>query len=312
MNYTFSFEKGTKYLSNRLKMKYLKKYGFKELEYNPKIQTGWCNNNNNSILTTCLYKEDPLYNKLKLFKLLKNEYYIPETSSIKNGMWTSKILTEHGFYYVKDPIEDAGRGIVFKTNKEDIEEYSKQHSKKEFIIQKRIEEPFCHEGRKLDLRVYCVICSNKKNMWVRIYKNAICRKNPYKYDINNSNTELTNTTVNKKNIDYESCVLYLTKDNQLYDFLMPKIVKIIYKLFKKYAHIYEKFKSKPIALLYGLDFLVTKSQKCYLLEINRLPSIRNTDFHNTVIETLVKSCYKPLLLKNKLFKSSLYYDIKIS
>ena len=92
---------------------------------------------------------------------------------------------------------------------------------------------------------------------------------------------------------------------------MPKIVKIIYKLFKKHISIYDPFKYDLMALLYGMDFLVTKTRECFLLEINRSPSIHDTDFHNKVIETIVKYCYKPLLLENRLLKSNLYYDIEL-
>lgn len=311
MNNTFSFKKGENYISNKLKMKYLKKYGFKEETYNTNIITGWCNNQKNAILKTNLYKNDPLSNKLYLWKLLQTESYIPKTTSIKNGRWTTNIFSSDDFYYVKDPEKDAGNGIVFKKTIEEIEKYSRNHPNKELIIQKRIDNPYCYEGKKIDMRVYCVLCSNKKKLWVRIYKEAICRKNPYIYDLSKHETELTNTTVNKNKTDYESCIIYLSRNNELYNVLMPKIVKIIYKLFNKYTHIYNKYKDNIMTLLYGIDFLVTKKKECFLLEINRSPSIHYTNFHNKIIETLVKNCYKPLLLKSKLLKSSLYYDIEL-
>ena len=114
MNNTFSFKKGKNYISNKLKMKYLKKYGFKEETYNPNIITGWCNNQKNAILKTVISKNDPLSNKLYLWKLLQTESYIPKTTSIKNGRWTTNIFSSDDFYYVKDQEKDAGKGIVFK------------------------------------------------------------------------------------------------------------------------------------------------------------------------------------------------------
>ena len=89
---------------------------------------------------------------------------------------------------------------------------------------------------------------------------SCCRKNPYIYDLNKHETELTNTTVNKNKTDYESCIIYLSRNNELYNILMPKIVKIIYKLFNKYTHIYNKYKDNIMTLLYGMDFLVTKKR----------------------------------------------------
>jgi glutathione synthase/RimK-type ligase-like ATP-grasp enzyme len=103
-------------------------------------------------------------------KVTLNSIYFLENSS------ESKIDTHKPLFIVKPTRQAWGRGIFLTSKVEDIP------SKKSWVVQEYITNPFLIDGIKFDLRIY-VLVTHAEPLTIYIYKEGFARFASEKYDL---------------------------------------------------------------------------------------------------------------------------------
>lgn len=309
----YSVKKNNK--PNRIKSEALERNGFKYAPYTKKGMYDWCDNNKQSRMTVRIPQTRVYNNKMKFFQHFKGASFLPETYSIQNGTWENgvsppKPKNSKLKYYVKNPGIEKGNGITILKHDE-IEAFSKKsrNSRVAFIVQPNIENVALIEGRKFDLRCYCVVASDGNTTTYRIYRHGICRLNYFKYDKNNQDTLLTNTSKGlKEKVSYADLVRVFDESLDFYHDAFIKIVLHFNEM--KQKHILD-FKGTKGMLVFGVDFLFDDEGKGVILEMNHNPGLRDHPFHKELYHRIIKYNLKPLVKYGKLQKTPWFFDLQV-
>ena len=239
-----------------------------------------------------------LYNNYLIFKknFTKDFNYMSETYILpyQNKLIKKKFLnykpTKDNLWLIKPSSSSLGRGIHFLKQSSDI-------PNNKSIISKYISNPDLIKGRKYDIRIYCFVTGTKP-LKIYVYNEGIVRIAVEKYDLNINDLDnlfkhLTNVAINKKNKkfienddnEYSNIwSLSMLKKHMIerginFDEIFLKIqdicIKSILTMYSKEIKREKKYNiiNGNIFELFGMDILIDKNMKPWLLEVNYSPSL---------------------------------------
>jgi hypothetical protein len=216
------------------------------------------------------------------------KHVMPETYLLSNPHDMQHLLTTQndGVFILKKNVQRK-EGLVLtrgqSLTKELLETYRTQRFK---VVQVYVEDPFCIQGHKLNLRVYISV-SSKGRRWRRadVYTDHIkCIYTLKKYK-------------GKETLDFDSHITSHRRDPGLYertglplcfnDLKIPllreeresvleqirNIVSMVLGATKTRLGVLPNIRSNPKKQLFGCDFLLDSSLHVYLLEINKGPDM---------------------------------------
>lgn len=240
-----------------------------------------------------LDRKDLLYNN---YKLMQNEYpedfnYMPETYTSENkDIFIEKYkynkISKDNLWLIKPKNNSGGRKISFLKNINDI--------KINDIITKYISEPLLINKRKFDFRIYLLVTGHDP-LKIYIYQEGLIRLSAEEYDLdlndlNNLKKHLTNTAINKNNkngyknndilMSLSKVKNYLQENyNMDFNIIWEQIKDFSIKSFISINHLEineeKKYKihSNNLFEFYGIDVMIDKNFKPWLIEINPTPDI---------------------------------------
>ena len=258
-----------------------------------------------------LGRKDLLWTHLSNMKRSHPEEYnfMPETYL---DMEKCAQKRENGSIWIsKPPNGSCGRGIcVFKSN-------SKFQPPKGSIVQRYIDNPLLIEGRKFDLRIYVLVTSFDP-LKIYVYEDGLVRRATELYDLSKSMlnqqcVHLTNYSVNKKSEKYlknkenteenksskwslKELRTYLLAKGINFENIFNEIKALAVKTIISADHVLTSYlhqsadcrKTPPfnhIFEIFGLDVIIDKNLKPWLLEVNVEPSLSSSSPFDKRIKT---------------------------
>ena len=169
-----------------------------------------------------------------------------------------------------------------------------------FVIQKYIERPMLYKYHKFDLRVFALMTHERELL---VFGDCYVRLSSLPYDPDKKNylIHLTNNAVQVRSNSYGSLVKgniisireleeysqYLFKEtgNQIYDIeaghFMRKIKEVIKTTFDSTESILSEKERKFNFELFGYDFMIDADMKLWLIEVNSIPSLGESNTYIT-------------------------------
>ena len=184
---------------------------------------------------------------------------------------------------------------------------------KKLVIQKYIEDPLLFEGKKFDIRLYIMV---NQHCSLFMFRDMYVRVSAYPFSLSDKQKfgHLNNIALQKysKHYDSEKAVININQLSEYirdhyyptFDFetlIRPKLQQIISILG---AVALPKFKvfhpSKKHFEIFGLDFMIDRSLKVWLIEANTNPAITTGNgFLDSLIPRMLDDAFKITL--DKLF-----------
>ena len=246
-----------------------------------------------------------LCDKVKFSQFFAFKNYIPLTvTRFNNHIFSNNIklkLKNHKFF-IKPSNGSCGNDILITYNP-----FNKL--KKNMIAQKEIVTKL-YNGRKWDLRIYIVHEIKNNKFRTYMYKNGLVRLAPEKYNESTSVRALITNTSKLNTFDNYDDLNFPFSNYDNYKYYMKKIQYIMKDIHKHIKNNIKFNKSLNISefQLFGYDFIISKNDDIFLLEINRSPhSIlsRNSE----AIKSMKYDIYK--CIYNKFIKLNIIKENKI-
>ena len=244
----------------------------------------------------------------KDFNYMPRTYVMPYDKEIVKKKFLNYTVNTKNLYIVKPNVSSRGRGIhLFDNYKDSVSD--------DVLISKYISNPHLINGKKYDIRLY-VLVTGFSPLKIYVFNEGIARISSELFTLELSKLKnlyihLTNTSINKKNINYKRVTdptkddgndwtltvlkKYIKKKSNI-DFdtvILPKINDIIVKslltVLEK-AHIKDRERYvKPGTLyqLFGYDILLDKNFRPWLLEVNYGPDMANIDDFDLILKSKV-------------------------
>ena len=244
----------------------------------------------------------------KDFNYMPRTYIMPYDKKIVEKKFLNYTIKTNNLYIVKPKVSSRGRGIHLFDN-------YKNSVKDDVLISKYISNPHLINGKKYDIRLY-VLVTGFSPLKVYVFNEGIARisselftldisklKNPY--------IHLTNTSINKKNLNYKRVTdpskddgndwtltvlkKYIKKKHNI-DFdkiILPKINDIIVKVFLTVLESADKkdkeryIQPGTIYQIFGFDILLDTKFKPWLLEVNYGPDMNSIDNFDLILKSKV-------------------------
>lgn len=239
------------------------------------------------------------------FDLFKNEYQQNNLYILKKNMQRQK-------------------DIQISNNLQDITNIVNKHKNDAFpyvVIQELLQNPYLIDGRKINLRVYILICKYKEDFRLYIYNDGFMYYTAERYEPNSTDIKTNITTgyidreVYKKNpltlkdlrkyLDSESRPLTIKEKHVKRYYLLSKyLFDNVQKLLKDVISIYryklgdnDKLKDNKQFELYGSDIAVFDDLTVKLMEINKGPDLDAKDERDSELKhNLVRDIFKSVNL----------------
>ncbi len=239
-----------------------------------------------------------LYNNYIIFKknfsedfnYMSETYILPYQIKLIKKKFSNYTPTKDNLWLIKPSSSSLGRGIHFLKQSSDI-------PNNKTIISKYITNPDLIKGRKYDIRIYCLV-TGINPLKIYVYNEGIVRIAVEQYDLNindldNLYKHLTNVAINKKNKkfiendDNENSNIWslsmlkqhMSEKGINFDEIFLKIqdicIKSILTMYSKEIKREKKHKiiNGNLFELFGMDILIDKNMKPWLLEVNYSPSL---------------------------------------
>ena len=169
----------------------------------------------------------------------------------------------------------------YKTLTSYIEESNryKKYQSANFTIQKGVNNPLLINGRKFDLRIFCLVVFTNGNIGFYLFKKGLLRKSLKRYDSNTIDkaTHITNTTFTYSktttSIDGNSKFTELFDKKHKYYNYYDKIKDITNDICNIYKNKLDISTHKYGYILLGFDYIIDINGNVYILEINDQPQL---------------------------------------
>ncbi len=251
-----------------------------------------------------LKNTDYLVSKIVLWLIIKNFYGASEACKIMPYTWNlnskqdindfKKKFVKDRLYIVKNNTQRQ-EGLLILDNLESIINSNKKY----LLVQELLQDPYLINGRKINLRVYCLFIKNSKgSVKICIYKDGFMYYTPEFFEKNtkefskNITTGYVDRKVYQENpLTHDDFRTYLDSNRNLSEIesnLRNKNIKLseyvftqIYDLLKSVYYIYTNLLSvEDIGIgfqLYGADIAINDNLNPSLMEINKGPDLTAKD-----------------------------------
>ena len=250
---------------------------------------------------------DFMVSKIKLYHVLKDSYGLPIVETIMPKTWDlmdnaqrSKFETDYdkNTIYITKNNNQRQEGINIHTNLNEILASGK------LLVQELLQNPYCINGYKINLRVYClVICDNNRNAKIQIYNDGFMYYTPEKFEKGNPDFKKNITTgyIDRKIYDMNPLThsdfrkyldnngffsnrtlspieQYLVNNNQiLSDYVFMQIYHLLKFSIQPFLSVLGNKASAVSFQLYGADIAISDDLKPMLMEINKGPDLGAKD-----------------------------------
>ena len=257
----------------------------------------------NNVRIFMLKNTDYLVSKIVLWIIIKKNYgeystnIMPKTWNLHSSYDINNFKKEFvkGKLYIIKNNSQRQEGLVILDNLENI----LNSNKKYLLVQELLQDPYLINGRKINLRVYCLVIKDiNGNTQVCIYNDGFMYYTPDLFEKNNKDFSKNITTgyVDRKIYDenpltHNDYRNYLDSNRNLSDIekeIQNKNIKLseyvftnIYILLKSVFNIYlDILEVQPMGVgfqLYGADISVNDKLLPHLMEINKGPDLTAKD-----------------------------------
>ena len=222
-----------------------------------------------------------------------NKYYSPERYVVstnntsyrnycdflnKTDMYTSNLFKNTSNWYCKPVGGTGGKNIIITKTPCDIFD-NKDLVTNIYVIEKEI-DPLLYKNRKFDFRIHVVLVFKNNKLSAYIENNFLCRicTEDYESDKNIYSQKLTNVSFRQNlGISVPDVSFIDLSDNFNKNEIFNKIKMIVKDMTINIINkqIDEKYKSKYLTeySIIGMDIILDKYGKPYILEINKNPTI---------------------------------------
>jgi hypothetical protein len=264
-----------------------------------------------------LNNTDLMVSKWHLWEFLNNRYGEEFAGTLVPKSWN---LTIDSLYKKFVDSYDKNKLYIAKNNQqrqeglEIIDDINKIDRKKYVLIQELLQNPYLINGRKINLRIYCVVIKNKNNVKCYYYNDGFMYYTPEPF-IKGSNDFKRNITtgyIDRKvyevnPLTHKDFKKYLDSDRLLTNaekYITSKNVKLSSYVFKKIdellRNVLDAFVDKlgNVNLgnsfqLYGIDVAIDNELNAMIMEINKGPDISVKDERDgSVKKQLIKDMLK--------------------
>jgi len=251
-----------------------------------------------------LKNTDYLVSKIVLWIIIKNYYGSKNAGNIMPYTWnlnSKNDINDFKNNYVKDKLyivknnTQRQEGLLILNNLEDIINSNNKY----LLVQELLQDPYLINGRKINLRVYCLfIKNNKGSVKICIYKDGFMYYTPEFFEKNtkefskNITTGYVDRKVYQENpLTHDDFRTYLDSNRNLTEIekkVRSKNIKLseyiftqIYDLLKSVFYIYTNLLSvEDLGIgfqLYGADIAINDNLNPSLMEINKGPDLTAKD-----------------------------------
>lgn len=258
----------------------------------------YSNKNSLSKIKTYIPEEQYFILKHNLSKNYLNKKYIPPSIILeKNGIDIQKLnmfmskLTDDDVIFLKPSHEMIGSGMKIHILDKTANILEIIDQKYDYVLQKNIISKTI-DGHKFDLRIFGLVAYTPTQFACYMYKDGVIRlaqkifqENVHEFIRNKEfdkikESHMTNISLyyDKINPDtikqYSNNTKLFDTDNAFYKYFRKckKIFKSIMKQFYKKAFV---FSNESGFVVFGLDFIIAKNGKVFLIEINQHPTLYN-------------------------------------
>jgi hypothetical protein len=251
-----------------------------------------------------LKNTDYLVSKIVLWLMIKNFYGASDACKIMPYTWNlnskqdindfKKNFVKDRLYIVKNNTQRQ-EGLLILDNLESIINSNNKY----LLVQELLQDPYLINGRKINLRVYCLFIKNSKgNIKICIYKDGFMyyTPEPFKKNTKEFSKNITTGYVDRKvyeenPLTHDDFRTYLDSNRNLSEIekkFRNKNVKLseyiftqIYDILKSVYYIYTNLLSvEDIGIgfqLYGADIAINDNLNPSLMEINKGPDLTAKD-----------------------------------
>ncbi|XP_063708466.1 tubulin glycylase 3B-like [Culicoides brevitarsis] len=233
---------------------------------------------------------------------VKMQYYIDRVSNaaeqIKLFWPETKIEGYRNIWIVKPDGCVDGEGIIMSDEFRKIKSHVEQHDDFVFVIQKYMERPFLIHETKFHIRNYLLLRIDETHFNAFFHPSCMIKLASEPFTLKNLRTKghLTNISVqknfsnaSKKLPDSHMLTLERLQEylrdighpNAYFEKMYPSMKETLQQLSEEsMSHIAHE---KGNYEIFGVDWMVAEDFSCYLLEVNRSPSLE----HFSVVSTIV-------------------------
>jgi len=264
-----------------------------------------------------LNNTDLMVSKWHLWEFLNNKYGEKFAGTLVPKSWNLSIDALYNKFLVS---YDKNKLYIAKNNQqrqeglEIIDDINKIDRKKYILIQELLQNPYLINGRKINLRVYCVVIRNKNNVKCYSYNDGFMYYTPelfikgskdFKHNITTGYIDrkvyeenpLTHKDL-KKYLDSDRTLTNIEKsirDNNIQ--LSSHIFKNINNLLKNVLDVFvDKLGNSNLGYsfqLYGIDVAIDDQLNAMMMEINKGPDISVKDERDGAVKKqLIKDMLK--------------------
>ena len=178
---------------------------------------------------------------------------------------TGDMLDKDKIYFLKKVHGSGGKDVFPVKTIDQINRIVGSEDKRNFILQEEVPNMYLHNGSKTTMRNYALVCDKG----IYFYKEGYAYIYTAKHDKNTTDNEVHNTC-SVSQYDGTNC-RYEKLSKQPY---YKKIIKGLCNITGKLLHNY--FKDIPLKdryIILGLDFIIDKDYKPYMIEVNAFPNL---------------------------------------
>ncbi|KAJ8255191.1 hypothetical protein GJAV_G00202050 [Gymnothorax javanicus] len=236
------------------------------------------------------------------FGFFPRSFVLPQDIKLLRKAWDSTGTRQK--WIIKPPASARGIGIQV------IHKWSQLPNRRPLLVQKYLHKPYLIGGNKFDLRIYVYVTSYDP-LRVYIFNDGLVRFASCKYSsslksLSNKFMHLTNYSVNKKNLDYQSnsddkaCQGHKWALKALWQYLADRgvdtaliwekikdiVIKTIIASDPYVNTLVKMYVRSPYSCheLFGFDIMLDENLQPWLLEVNISPSLHS----NTALDASIK------------------------
>jgi len=227
---------------------------------------------------------NPIDNKRNFYDIMKKynlEHHTPKTHPFVTKV-TSDMLDGKKLHFLKHIHGSGGKDVYPVKTKIDINKIVKDDPDN-YLLQEEVNNMYLHDGKyKTTMRNYAMICDEGiyfyNEGYVYIYRE--------KYDRNCLDCKIHNAIFTA--CDYEK----LSKQ-PYYKRILPQLCKICSQLLHQY---FKNFNLKNRYIILGIDFIIDKNYKPYIIEINGFPNLNKSCGESEVKQDMLNDFVKLYVL----------------
>lgn len=246
---------------------------------------------------------DQMASKLLLWEYIVKNYgvkvasrYMPYTYSLVDNNEVELFKKEYNKnkLYITKNNEQRQEGIKIHDNLQSILDGRNKY----ILVQELLQDPYLIRGRKINLRVYCLLIKHKNNIKIMIYKDGFMYYTPELFEKNNISFKKNITTGYIDRKVYEENPLthqdfrdYLDENRELNNFekylrmnnikisehIFNRIYKLLGDVIKCYIDVIGITNLGIGFQLYGADIAINDKLEPMLMEINKGPDLTAKD-----------------------------------